>query len=146
MVGLTGIERAWQAGFDIAEGASARAGIAHDHEGGVLRLPALTNIWTAGLFAHGMQIVFANDPAGLEIARGNRRLDTNPIGFRQDRLIRPMRLFRMPRPARLGNGVDQYSHGRTGSLGISLRGQSARKRYLRLWLGCRKPLPLPSNR
>jgi hypothetical protein len=35
---LMRIERARHAGFDVAEGAGARAGIAHDHDGGMLLL------------------------------------------------------------------------------------------------------------
>ena len=110
VLGLTGIERARQAGFDVAECASPRAGVAHDHESRVLGLPALADIWAAGLFAYGVQIVFANDPPGLEVASRDRRLDADPIRLRQDGLIRPMRLFRMTRAACFGNGIDQYGH------------------------------------
>ncbi len=36
---------------------------------------------------------------GLEIAARDRRLDADPVGLAQGRLIRPMRLFRMAGPA-----------------------------------------------
>ena len=52
---LVRIERAGQAGLDVAEGAGARAGVAHDHEGRVLLLPALADIGAAGLLAHRVQ-------------------------------------------------------------------------------------------
>jgi hypothetical protein len=38
-------------------------------------------------------------------------------------LIRPVRLFRMTRTARLGSGIDQYGHRQTGSLPIAVRGR-----------------------
>ena len=47
MLGLGRIERAGQAGLHVAEGAGARAGVAHDHEGRVLLLPALADIGAA---------------------------------------------------------------------------------------------------
>ena len=46
-----GIERAGHAGLDVAEGAGAGAGVAHDHEGGVLLVPALADIRAARLLA-----------------------------------------------------------------------------------------------
>ncbi len=48
------VERARQPGLHIAEGAGARAGVAHDHEGGVLLLPALADVGAAGLLTHGV--------------------------------------------------------------------------------------------
>src|SRR5262249_10863546 len=118
VLGLTGIKWTWQAGFDVAERASPRAGVAHDHEGGVLGLPAFADIWTARFFASGVQIVGADDLPGLDVTGRDRRLDANPIRLGQDRLIRTMRLFRMARTGRPANTIDQYSHRRTGSLRI----------------------------
>ncbi len=66
VLGLGGIERAGQSGLDVAEGAGPRAGVAHDHEGGVLFLPALADIGAAGLLAHRVQAVFAHDPLGVD--------------------------------------------------------------------------------
>ena len=63
MRGLVRIERPRQARPHIAEGASARAGIAHDHEGRVLLLPAFADVGTARLFADG------DEPCSLTMAR-----------------------------------------------------------------------------
>ena len=60
---LVRVERAGQAGLDVAEGAGARAGVAHDHQGGVLLLPALADIGAAGFLADGEQAVLAHDLA-----------------------------------------------------------------------------------
>ena len=95
--GFARIERAGQSGLDVAEGAGARAGVAHDHEGGVLLLPALADVGAAGLLAHGVQAVVAHDALRLEIAGRHRRLDADPIGLWQHRRIRLVRLFRMAR-------------------------------------------------
>ena len=78
---LVRIERAGQPGLDVAEGAGARAGVAHDHEGGVLLLPALADIGAAGLLADGMQAVGAHDGVGVGVALRHRRLDADPVGL-----------------------------------------------------------------
>ena len=54
---LIRIERDRKPGLDVAERASARAGIPHDHEGCVSLVPALADVGTAGLLAHGVQAV-----------------------------------------------------------------------------------------
>ena len=59
--GSAGSSGSGQAGAHVAEGAGARAGVAHDHEGGVLLRPALADIGAAGLLAHGHQAVLADD-------------------------------------------------------------------------------------
>ena len=89
---LARIERAGQTGLDVAEGAGARAGVAHDHEGGVLLLPALADIRAAGLLAHGVQAVVAHDALRGEIAGRHRRLDADPVGLfgeRQNPAVAP---------------------------------------------------------
>ena len=52
---LAFIESAWLAGTHVAEGASACAGVAHDHHGGVALAPALADIGTGGLLAYRME-------------------------------------------------------------------------------------------
>jgi hypothetical protein len=47
----------------VAEGAGAGADVAHDHEGGVLLVPALADIRAAGLLAHRDQPVRLHDLA-----------------------------------------------------------------------------------
>ena len=54
---FVGIERARQSGLDVAEGAGARAGVAHDQEGRVLLLPALADIGAAGFLADRVQAI-----------------------------------------------------------------------------------------
>ena len=99
-------------GLDVAEGAGARAGVAHDHEGGVLLLPALADIGAAGLLAHGVQAVLAHDPAGLGKAARERRLDADPRRLAQHGRIRPVRLLGM---ARAGYGVEDDGHECSGA-------------------------------
>ena len=81
MRGLVRVERAGQTGLDIAEGAGARAGVAHDHEGGVLLLPALADVRAAGLLADGVQAVGAHDSVGVGVTLRHRRLDADPVGL-----------------------------------------------------------------
>src|SRR5580658_10762989 len=97
MVGLGRVERAGQPGLDVAEGAGTGAGVTHDHEGGVLFLPALADIGTAGLLAYGVQAVGAHDARRLDIAGRDRSLDADPVRLAQAGLIRPVRFFRMAR-------------------------------------------------
>src|SRR6202035_5151455 len=116
MAGLGGIERAGQPGLDVAEGASPRAGVAHDHEGGVLFLPALADIGTAGLLAHRVRAVGAHDAGRLDIAGRDRRLDADPVGLAQAWLIRPVRLFRVANRAGLAEqSIDNNGHNGSGA-------------------------------
>ena len=78
---LSRVERPRQAGAHVAEGAGAGAGVAHDHEGRVLLLPAFTDVGAVRLNAYGVKAVRAHDAARLCIARRARRLDPNPIGL-----------------------------------------------------------------
>jgi hypothetical protein len=79
MLRLGRIERARQTGLDVAEGAGPRAGVAHDHEGGVLFIPTFPDIGTAGFLTDRVQAVLAHDALGLDIARRDRRLDPDPV-------------------------------------------------------------------
>src|SRR5712692_1069777 len=98
---LARIERSGQAGPYVAEGAGARAGIAHDHERRVLLLPTLADVRAAGLLAHRMQAVRAHDRTRLQIAARDRRLDSDPVWLLERRRVRPMRLLGVARaPAR----------------------------------------------
>src|ERR1700683_367774 len=91
------IEGARKRGLDVAERASAGAGIAHDHEGGVLFLPAFADVRAGRLLANGVESVGAHDVSRLDIAARNRRLDPDPIGLASARLVRPMNFLRMAR-------------------------------------------------
>ncbi len=66
---LVRIEGTRLAGGDVAEGTGARAGVAHDHEGGVLVLPALADIRASRLLAYGGEAILAHQPLGLGILR-----------------------------------------------------------------------------
>ena len=94
---LRRVERAGQPGPHVAEGAGPRAGVAHDHEGGVLLRPALADIGAAGLLADGDEAVLADDVRRLAEDRRCRRLDPDPVRFPRNRRVGTMRLFRMPR-------------------------------------------------
>ena len=80
---LIWIERTGQPGLHVAERAGARARVAHDHEGRVLLVPALTDVGATGLLAHGVQAVLLDDALRLAIAARNRRLDADPIRLAQ---------------------------------------------------------------
>ncbi len=63
VLGFVRIEPARQAGLHVAERTGARAGVAHDHEGGVRLVPALADIGAAGFLADRVQAVLADDVA-----------------------------------------------------------------------------------
>ena len=95
VLGLRRIEHAGQTGLDVAEGASAGAGVAHDHEGGVLLVPALADVRAARLLAHRDEAVFLDDISRVGIAARSRRAHADPVRLRRRQRIRPVRLFRM---------------------------------------------------
>ncbi len=134
MGGLRRIKRAGQAGLDVAEGTGARAGVAHDHEGRVLFVPALADIGAAGFLAHGVQAVHPHDLARCIVAGRHRRLDANPVRLARRRLIRPVRLFRMPGPAGNAHCIDDDRHGgsarRFAAVTYGSAGGPARRRVM----------------
>jgi hypothetical protein len=83
------------AGAHIAEAARPGTGVAHDHHGGVPLRPALADIGASGFLADRYQAVVSNKRLGLMINWMGRRLDPDPRRLPLDRIIRPMRLFRM---------------------------------------------------
>jgi hypothetical protein len=111
MFRLGGVERAGHAGLDVAERASPRAGVPHDHEGSVLLVPALADIRAAGLLAHRDKAVLFHDSAGVGIAARVRRAHPDPVRFRRRQRIRPVHLFGVTR-AHLGSGdgIDENDH------------------------------------
>ena len=101
-----------QAGLDVAEGASARAGVAHDHEGGVLLLPALADIGAARLLADRDELVLAHDAvASRPISASPAPLTRIQSGLRWNGLVRPVRLFRMARARIVVQEVENDGHG-----------------------------------
>ena len=73
------IQRLRQARLDVAEGAGPRAGVAHDHQGGVLLAPALADVRAGRLFTHRHQPLGANDLLGGVVLTRARRLDPQPV-------------------------------------------------------------------
>ena len=111
VLGLRGVERAGQPGLDVAEGAGARAGVAHDHHGGVAPGPALGDVGAAGLLAHRMEAVLAQDgPRLRELRRGRRQPHPDPVGLPQHRRVGLVRLLGVAR-ARV---VEDGDHGAPG--------------------------------
>jgi len=102
VLGLGHIERAGKAGLDVAEGAGPRAGVAHDHEGRVLLVPALADIGATRLLAHGHEVVLADDVAGVGITARVRRADPNPVRLGRRQRVRPVHLFGVPGAQRRG--------------------------------------------
>ena len=109
---LVGIERARHARLDVAERAGPGAGVAHDHEGGVLLVPALADVRAARLLADRDEAVFLHDVAGIGIAARGRRAHADPVRLRRRQRIRPVHLFGVTRAHRRGgDGIDDHDHG-----------------------------------
>src|SRR5689334_22852296 len=108
---LVEVEHAGYAGLDVAERTGAGASIPHDHEGRVLLVPALADVRTARLLAHRDEAVLLHDVTGLGVAARGRRAHANPVRFRWRERVRPVHLFRVPRPQRRGgNRIDDNDH------------------------------------
>lgn len=100
VLGLVGVEgRGPAVRLDAAEAAPARAGVAHEHDGGgggvlVVAAPALADVGAPGLLADGVQ---AQPPqvrldlaeVGIGARRGDRGLE--PLGQAGDGLLAPGR-------------------------------------------------------
>ena len=111
-VGLVGIEGIGQPGLYIAEGAGPRAGVAHDHHGGVAMGPAFADIGTAGLFADRVEPMLLHDRPGRGIFLPDRRLDPDPVRLAADGAFRAFRLLGMAQRAQiLGVLVENGGHG-----------------------------------
>ena len=82
--GFVFIERIGATMAHIAEGATAGALVAHDHEGGGAFAKTLTNVGARSLFAHGVQFVLAQNFLDF-VKTGRRRagLHADPAGFFQ---------------------------------------------------------------
>ena len=69
------------AGVDEAEPACSRAALPVDHEGGRAVGPALEDVGTARLLAHGDEIETAHRPLQLAVLRAHDRLGPEPRGL-----------------------------------------------------------------
>ena len=94
--GLVGIEPATRiAGVDGAEAASTRAHRAHQHQRRGARIPALADVRTLGLFAHGGKTVLAHGGAHSVERLARRHGRAQPLRLATDR-----------QGARSGRGLD----------------------------------------
>jgi hypothetical protein len=76
------VQRVGAAVAHVAERAAARALVAHDHEGGRAVAEAFADVRAGGLFAHGVQVAFAQDLLDLVEARGRAAgLHADPFGL-----------------------------------------------------------------
>src|SRR3954470_17127896 len=66
---------------DVAVAAGARARVAENHERGGAVVPALADVRTIGLFAHGVQAEAAHDPLQAEVVFRPGRADLQPVRF-----------------------------------------------------------------
>nr|GEU28320.1 hypothetical protein [Tanacetum cinerariifolium] len=83
------VERVGTAVAHVAERAAAGALVAHDHERGRALAEAFADVGAAGLFAHGHQLVLAQDVLDfIEAARRRGALDPDPL-----RLLEALDLF-----------------------------------------------------
>ncbi|MNN49711.1 hypothetical protein D3C81_1642550 [compost metagenome] len=93
--GLFRVQGLRQAGLDVAEGASPRAGVAHDHERGVLLAPALADIRAGRLLADRHQPLGADNVLGRVVLARTGRLDPQPVRLLQHRRFRAVLFFRV---------------------------------------------------
>ena len=105
--GSAGSSALRQPGRHVAEGAGARAGVAHDHHGGVALRPALADVGAGRLLAHRDEPVLAQDRAASrrtarEAAGTRTRIQS---GLAQHRRIRPVAPSRDAAAARLSRIV-----------------------------------------
>ena len=107
------VQRLGQARLDVAEGAGPRAGVAHDHQGGVLLAPALADVRAGRLFTDRHQALGADDVLGGVVLARAGRLHAQPVGFLQNHRLRTILLLRVTELGGLAlQGVDQGDHDR----------------------------------
>jgi len=80
---LFGVERERPAVADVAKRAAPRADVAHDHERGGALAEAFTDVGAGRLFAHRVQVGFAQDLLDLAEALAATGAHANPLGLPQ---------------------------------------------------------------
>ena len=80
---LVGIERQRPAVTDVAERATPRADVAHDHERRRAFAEAFADVRARGFLAHRVQMVLAQDLLDLVEARARRGANTDPRRLRE---------------------------------------------------------------
>src|SRR3712207_9475021 len=83
----------FRSGGDVAERTGPRAGVAHDHHGGVALRPALADVRAGRLLADRDEAVLAHQRPGLVVDRGGRRLGPDPLRPAPDRVVGAGRLL-----------------------------------------------------
>ncbi len=100
-----------QTGRDVAERAGPGADLAHDHHRGMTLRPAFPDIGTCRFLADRHQPRIPHERTGLVIDGMVRRLDPDPGRFALDRVVRPVRLLRMPDRCLAMIDGDALGHG-----------------------------------
>ena len=83
VLGLVGVQRVGAAVADVAERAAAGADVAHDHEGGGALAEAFADIGAGGFFAHGVQLLIAQDLLDFVEALAIGQLGADPLRLSQ---------------------------------------------------------------
>src|SRR4051812_26684896 len=87
------VESTGNAGLEVAKGASPAAGVGHDHEGGVLLVPAFADVGATRLLAYGDETVFLDDSAGVGVAPAVRCANPDPARLRRRKGVGSVHLF-----------------------------------------------------
>ena len=93
--GFAGIQFARLAGANITEATRTGADITHDHHGRVPLRPAFPDIRARGFLAHRDQAIGPHECACFLVNRAGGRPYPYPGRFALDRIIGPVRLFRV---------------------------------------------------
>src|SRR3546814_5317202 len=92
-----------------SEAAGARAGVAHDHHGGVALRPALADVRAGRLLADRVQLVRLHDLAGRVVLARHRRLHADPRRLALHLLVRLVGLLRVTDARGLGFDVSHMT-------------------------------------
>ena len=127
-VRFVGLERGRLAGAHVAKAAGACAGVAHDHHRGMALRPAFADIRAPGFLTDRNQLIFADNRSGFMIYRMPGRLYPDPRRLALDRIVRTVRLFRMPGRSAHTRGAHECG---TGAM---IDGQSCRGHAAEIWM------------
>src|SRR3546814_9268715 len=87
----------------------SRAGVAHDHHGGVALRPALADVRAGRLLADRVQLVRLHDLAGRVVLARHRRLHADPRRLALHLLVRLVGLLRVTDARGLGFDVSHMT-------------------------------------
>ena len=123
---LSGVERGWLSGVDLAEVAAAGALVATDEEGGFAVFPALEDVGAAGLLAHGVQPLVLHELLDLLVLRPGAEPGLDPGWLALDRGLSVARFQPKQFAAFWCDG-----HAATTDRGVAVREGAARERATR---------------